>query len=81
MLRFTPTTRRLSDKILLAFQQACAQGEITVARQLLEVLEHSLHRNPSDLNRRQGLEALVEAHHQLWLMQHGGKSVTDMAAG
>jgi hypothetical protein len=32
-------TRRLSDKILIAFHQACDQGDFEVAERLLTVLE------------------------------------------
>jgi hypothetical protein len=39
-------TRRLSDKVLIAFHQACDQGNIEVARPLLEVLEFMLKRPP-----------------------------------
>ena len=38
----TVYTRRLSDKILLAFEQACDTGELECAEILLKALEMSL---------------------------------------
>ena len=40
-------TRRLSDKILIAFHQACDQADFEVAEQLLVVVEAMLKRNVS----------------------------------
>ena len=39
-------TRRLSDKILVAFHHACDQGDFEVAEYLLQVLEMMLKRRP-----------------------------------
>ncbi|WP_408906215.1 hypothetical protein [Roseomonas marmotae] len=65
-------TRRLSDKILIAFHQACDQGDHEVAEELLNVLERMLTRRPvtADTNRRKNLESLVAAHERLWLLRH-----------
>lgn len=65
-------TRRLSDKILIAFHQACDQGDLDVAEDLLRVLETILMRRPSapDVNRRKNIESLVAAHERLWLLRH-----------
>ena len=66
-------TRRLSDKILVAFHQACDQHDFEVAEQLLGVLEMVLERLPSAPNRRQqhNMEtALVAAHERLWQLRH-----------
>ncbi len=63
--------RRLSDKLLLAFDQACAIGELTVAHELLCSLE-GLFNRPSrhaDQDRRKNLESLVEAHERLWTLR------------
>ena len=64
--------RRLSDKILVAFHQACDQGDFEVAEQLLRVLEMMLtRRNLSpDANRRRNMETLVAAHKRLWYLRH-----------
>jgi hypothetical protein len=65
-------TRRLSDKILIAFHQACDQGDYEIAEELLRILEQILTRRPvaTDSNRRKNLESLVAAHERLWLLRH-----------
>ncbi|GBQ38588.1 hypothetical protein AA11237_1843 [Acidocella aminolytica 101 = DSM 11237] len=65
-------TRRLSDKILLAFHHACDQGDYEIAEQLLRILESMLTRRtvPSDTNRRKSIESLVAAHERLWHLRH-----------
>lgn len=70
-------SRRLSDKVLLAFHQACDQGEYEIAEQLLHVLEKIVARpGPTpDLNRRRGLDGLVAAHERLWLLRHPNAEV------
>ncbi len=64
--------RRLSDKILVAFHQACDQGDFEVAEQLLHVLEMMLTRRPvsPDNNRRRNIETLVAAYERLWHLRH-----------
>jgi hypothetical protein len=65
-------TRRLSDKILIAFHHACDQGDFEVAEELLRILEMMLTRRPvsPDANRRKNMESLVAAHERLWLLRH-----------
>lgn len=65
-------TRRLSDKILIAFHHACDQGDYEVAERLLSILEQMLTRRtvPVDANRRKGIESLVAAHERLWHLRH-----------
>lgn len=65
-------SRRLSDKILIAFHQACDQGDYEVAEQLLRILEMMLTRRPvqPDTNRRRNMESLVAAHERLWHLRH-----------
>lgn len=64
-------TRRLSDKILIAFRQSCVQGDYEVADQLLHVLEMMLARGPTTQEeRRQDVEAVVAAHEWLWALRH-----------
>ena len=65
-------TRRLSDKILIAFHHACDQGDFEVADELLRILELMLTRRPTtpDTNRRKNIESLVAAHERLWLLRH-----------
>ncbi|MCQ4159603.1 hypothetical protein NON00_06660 [Roseomonas sp. GC11] len=65
-------TRRLSDKILIAFHQACDQGDYEIAEELLRILEKMVTRRQSvpDNNRRKNMETLVAAHERLWLLRH-----------
>jgi hypothetical protein len=65
-------SRRLSDKILIAFHHACDQGDFEVAEQLLHILEMMLTRRPlsPDSNRRRNMESLVAAHERLWHLRH-----------
>ena len=64
-------TRRLSDKILIAFHHACDQGDIEVAVPLLEVLEFATQRARSIPGRdRRSKESLVAAHERLWALRH-----------
>jgi hypothetical protein len=64
--------RRLSDKILIAFHQACDQHDFEVADELLRVLEMMLARvaEPAEGNRRRNVETLVAAYERLWHLQH-----------
>ena len=65
-------SRRLSDKILIAFHHACDQSDFEVAEQLLQVLEMMVTRRPlsPDGTRRRNMESLVEAHERLWHLRH-----------
>jgi hypothetical protein len=65
-------SRRLSDKILIAFHHACDQADLEVADQLLRVLEMMLTRRPlnPDAGRRRNMESLVAAHERLWHLRH-----------
>jgi hypothetical protein len=65
-------TRRLSDKVLIAFHLACDQGDIEIARHLLDVLEFVLQRLPAfpDGGERRVAENLAASHKRLWQMQH-----------
>jgi hypothetical protein len=65
-------SRRLSDKILIAFHHACDQADFEVAEQLLAVLEMMLTRRPltPDGTRRRNMESLVAAHERLWHLRH-----------
>ena len=65
-------SRRLSDKILIAFHHACDQGDFEIAEQLLHILEMMLTRRPltPDGTRRRNMESLVAAHERLWHLRH-----------
>ncbi len=65
-------SRRLEDKLLIAFHHACDVADIEVARHVLRVLELMLSRRPAqpDPNRRRNMESFVAAHERLWHMRH-----------
>ena len=65
-------SRRLSDKVLIAFHHACDVSELEVAEQLLRILEAMMTRRytPAEGNRRRNLESLVAAHERLWHLRH-----------
>jgi hypothetical protein len=64
--------KRLSDKVLIAFHQACDDRDIDVARALLGLLELMAKRSPSlpDRRERHVRDSLVAAHERLWHIQH-----------
>jgi hypothetical protein len=66
-------SRRLSDKVLIAFHHACDQSDFEIAEELLRLLETMLTRRPvvADGNRRRSMESLVAAHERLWHLRHG----------
>ncbi len=75
-------SRRLSDKILIGFHQACDQRDLEVAEQLLQVLEMMLARRPTspDGGRRRNMESLVAAHERLWHLRHPAAEVGSWTA-
>jgi len=77
-------SRRLEDKILIAFHQACDQGESEVAAKLVRVLEMMLYRSPPavDKTRRRNETSLVAALERLWFLRRnsGSDRLSDIAA-
>ena len=65
-------TRRLSDKILVAFHHACDVADYEVAENLIRILETMLTRRPmpEGSNRRRNMDSLVAAHERLWQLRH-----------
>ena len=65
-------TRRLPDKVLVAFHHACDTADLEAAEHLLRVLELMMSRRPApgDGNRRRAMESLVAAHERLWHLRH-----------
>ena len=63
----TEYTRRLSDKILFAFNQACDQGYFDVAEVLIKDLELALTRQGGygKTDNRQNLQAVTDAYARL----------------
>ena len=70
-----PYSRRLSDKILIAFHQACDQTDYDVANELLKILETLLKR-PDPYRRRRSKDSLVAAHERLWHLRHPDQEQT-----
>jgi hypothetical protein len=68
----SPHSRRLSDKILIAFHFACDQGHYEAAEQLVHILEKMLSRPmiPPSVERRKNIESLVAAHERLWHLRY-----------
>ena len=60
-------TRRLSDKILMAFHQACEQRAVEVAALLIQALELALTKEGGlgKVDNRKNLEAVFEAFDKL----------------
>ena len=65
-------SRRLEDKLLIAFHHACDVNDLEIAGHVLRVLEIMLARRPShpDGNRRRNMEAFVAAHERMWHIRH-----------
>lgn len=73
--RTTPASRyqrRLADTVRVAFEQACNQGNVAVAEQLVTVLDTLLSQRPQaiDLTESRQLETSVDAHQRLWHLIH-----------
>jgi hypothetical protein len=68
--------RRIGDKILLAFNDACDNDELEVAALLLVEYERVVTRPPIGLGteRRREIESLVAAHSRLWEALRGSLS-------
>jgi hypothetical protein len=67
--------RRLSDKILIAFHQACDQADLEVAERLLSILDTMttamrLPRAQRGTERRRVQANVVAAHERLWQLRH-----------
>ncbi len=65
-------SRRLFDKILVAFHHSCDDADLEIAEQLLRLLETMTTRRPrpEDTQRRRSIESLVAAHERLWHLRH-----------
>jgi hypothetical protein len=68
-----PRTRRLEDRILVPFHQACDNADLEVAEALLRVVERILARPTGaapGADQRRNRENLVAAHERLWQLRH-----------
>ena len=76
----TDSLRRLSDKILAAFNQACEQKQVDTAEHLLRALELSLTRygGQNNSDKRSQLGPVVEAFGKLETLRQ--KQVSVVAA-
>jgi hypothetical protein len=77
--------RRLSDKVLVAFHQACAQHDVNVACGLMAVLEHMWLRDlDAPWGRRRNVNWLLPARerllHEIALAEAGRQLAPDQAA-
>lgn len=65
-------TRRLSDKLIVAFHVACDSNDYEVAWRLLELAERVLKRStpPDGEERRREIVGLAAAHFRLWGLVH-----------
>ncbi|MDO9501949.1 hypothetical protein [Falsiroseomonas sp.] len=63
--------RRLPDKILLAFHEACDQGDLEIARRLLDCCEMAMRNAAQPMQeRRRAAVTLCAAHERLWLLRN-----------
>jgi hypothetical protein len=62
-------TKHLSQKILLAFHQACDQRDIEVAWELLNVLNFMAMKGTPTRSTGE-VRRLIAAHERLWLLRH-----------
>lgn len=70
-MAMTQFSRRLSDKILAAFDQACEQGQIGVAEHLVRALELALTREggANRVDKREHMEPVIAAYERLRTLQ------------
>jgi hypothetical protein len=66
--------RRLSDKVLAAFNQACDQGYVDIAEMLLRTLELTLTREggANSDDKRTELGAVIDAYSRLLTLKSQG---------
>ena len=64
--------RRLTDKLILCFHQACDARDFEVAQRLLQVVESVVtnRRQIIPFERRKSVENLVAAYERLWLLRN-----------
>jgi hypothetical protein len=66
-----PFGRRLTDKLLVAFSQACGQHALDIAEEILGIAEMALavHLPIGEAGRRRQMECLVASYERLWLLR------------
>jgi hypothetical protein len=75
----TEYTRRLSDKILFAFNQACDQKFYDVAEQLIRALELALTRQGGrgSVDHRQDMQPVTDAYARLQALKEGDSTAAE----
>jgi hypothetical protein len=70
--------RRLSDKLLIEFYQACEDNTPKVALRLLDELESMIRdqSRPNSVERRKLVDKLIAAHERLWHILHPAELLT-----
>jgi hypothetical protein len=63
-------SRRLADKILVAFHQACEEGEADIAEALLNCCEWAIAEGCGRCDGRADDERLMAAFERLWFLRH-----------
>ena len=70
----------LPDKILLAFHEACDQGDLEIARRLLDCCETATRNAAQSMQeRRRAAVTLCAAHERLWLLRKRDESMRPCA--
>ena len=75
----TEYTRRLSDKILFAFNQACDQKFYDVAEQLIRALELALTRQGGrgNVDHRENMQPVTDAYARLQALKEQNSSAAE----
>ena len=70
--------RQLPERILVAVHQACDVGDLSIASQLLSILDTVVKkqdRGPVGPTRQRLMKAVVSAHERLWHLRHTSEAV------
>jgi hypothetical protein len=78
-LSVTSRNRLLSDRILIAFNQAYEQDDLDVAERLVRVFETLSRRAlKPNTNRRREMDNLVAAYQRLWLLRRRNAGTSEL---
>ena len=68
----TTPRRRLNDKVIEAFEQACDEGDLDIAQELFWALELALSRKsgPGEMERRRQVDYIGDASARLEALKH-----------
>jgi hypothetical protein len=76
-LPYAPPARRLTDKIFVAFHQACDQADFDVAAELLSILE-LMTKRPAPKHDYRRRDSLVAGYERLWHLRHAALDPIDL---